>query len=67
METTPITDIADLRNTAEAAEILGLSVRSVLRLVERGDLRPAMKLPGRTGAYLFDVSDLENNKGTRTQ
>lgn len=43
----------NLVNTAEAASQLGISRRQVLRLAERGDLTPALKLPGRTGAYLF--------------
>jgi hypothetical protein len=43
----------NLVNTAEAAAALGVSRRQVLRLAARGDLTPTLKLPGRTGAYLF--------------
>lgn len=44
--------------SAEVARVLGRSVRTVHRLVEDGVL-PAMKLPGETGAYLFDPKDVE--------
>ena len=32
--------------------------RSITRLVERGDLKPAHKVPGATGAYLFARADV---------
>lgn len=44
----------DLITAADAAAILDRPRRTVIRLVERGDLKPAMKLPGIRGAYLFD-------------
>lgn len=40
------------------AEILGVSIRTVQRLAESGDL-PAMKLSGQTGAYVFDPTEVE--------
>ena len=40
--------------TAEAAQILGVSVRKIHRLVASGELACEMKLPGTTGAYVFD-------------
>jgi len=40
--------------TAEVATILSTDRKGVRRLVDRGELVPARKLPGRTGAYLFD-------------
>lgn len=40
------------------AEILGVSVRTVQRLAESGDL-PAMKMTGQTGAYVFDPVQVE--------
>ncbi len=43
---------------AEAANRLGVSIRTIHRLVARGDLAPARKLPGATGAYLFDADDV---------
>lgn len=40
--------------TAEAAKILGVSVRTVHRQAESGELPFEMKLPGPRGAYVFD-------------
>lgn len=45
--------------TAETAEILRVDVRTVHRMAEDGRLTPALKIPGRTGAYLFDRNDVE--------
>lgn len=44
----------DALTTAQVAEVLHIDVRSVHRLVERETLTPTTKLPGRTGAFLFD-------------
>ena len=44
--------------TSAAAELLGVSVRTVHRMVAQGMLTPAGKLPGNTGAYLFDEGDV---------
>jgi excisionase family DNA binding protein len=41
-------------STAQAAEYLKVSPRTVQRLVARGELIPLAKLPGRTGSYVFD-------------
>ena len=49
----------DLIPTAEVARILGVRVSTVSRRVARGDLDYAMKLPGETGAYLFDRAAIE--------
>lgn len=40
--------------TAEAADILGWSRAKVKRAARAGDLPHAVKVPGGTGAYLFD-------------
>ena len=49
-----------LIGTAEAARILEKSPRTVHRLVETGELTPAMTAPGgRAGAFLFNRSDIE--------
>jgi DNA-binding transcriptional MerR regulator len=39
--------------TAQVAEAANRSIRTVSRWISNGQLRPAMKIPGRTGAYLF--------------
>lgn len=44
---------------AEAAEIIGKDRRQITRLVERGELKATRKLPGATGAYLFNRADVE--------
>lgn len=52
--------------TAEAAELLGVSVRTIHRMTAKGLISPTGKLPGPTGAYLFgraDVLDLARHLG----
>lgn len=48
----------DLLPTAEVARLLGRDVRTVHRLVARGDLTPAFKGPGLRGALFFRRSDV---------
>ena len=45
----------ELVTAADAAAILKRPRREVTRLVERGALTPALKLPGIRGAYLFEA------------
>ena len=45
---------------AEVAEQLGITPRAVRGLIERGRFPNWIKLPGKTGAYLIPLSDLEN-------
>ena len=54
----PQDDRPPLISTAEAAAILDCHVRTIHRLVEAGRLAPAAKVPGRTGAYLFNRADV---------
>lgn len=49
----------DAITAKEAGEVLGKNRRQVLRLVSTGQLIPALKLPGDTGAYLFNRADIE--------
>lgn len=49
----------DLIGTSEAVRLAGYSRRTLLRAIARGDLVPAVKLPGETGAYLFHRADVE--------
>lgn len=46
-------------STSEAAEILGIAHRTLINRVESGTVTPAQKLPGKTGAYLFDRAYIE--------
>lgn len=49
-----------LIGTAEAAQILGKSHRTIHRLVKSGDLKPAMTAPGGpAGVFLFRKADVE--------
>lgn len=58
MHTTP-----DLLTTAETCDALGGIDRSTLtRWVQTGRITPAQKLPGRTGAYLFDPAEVQRVK-----
>jgi excisionase family DNA binding protein len=43
----------DLIGTVEAAEILGVERSTLSRWVKEGEIEPAMRLPGKVGAYLF--------------
>ena len=55
MDTSP-----NLVGTAEAAQILGKSHRTIHRLVKSGDLIPEIVAPGGfSGAFLFKRADVE--------
>ena len=54
-----VLDMSNPMTTAQAAEALGITRRAVVARVERGALVPALRLPGRTGAYLFDAEQIE--------
>lgn len=41
-------------STAQVAELLGYSVKTVQRKAAAGELPGAVKLPGRTGVFIFD-------------
>ena len=45
--------------TKQVAERLGKSVATVNRMAADGRLPYAVKVPGETGAYLFDPADIE--------
>ena len=45
--------------TAQTAEILQVTPRAVLQMIESGKLVPTRKLPGRTGTYLVDRAQVE--------
>lgn len=58
MTSATLSDSATIGSSA-AARILGLSHRAVLDRVKAGTLTPLARLEGRTGAYLFDRSEIE--------
>lgn len=49
----------ELISTAEAARILNVHVATLNRMAKAGEVPAAMKLPGKTGAYLFDRKVIE--------
>ena len=52
----------DLVGTVEAAAILGCSVPTLKRKARTGELPHALKMEGRTGAYLFERSVVEAHR-----
>ena len=48
-----------LIGTRQAAEILGVPRTTLASRLAAGTIAPAIKLPGRTGAYLFDRAYIE--------
>jgi hypothetical protein len=54
--------------TGQVAVMLGHRDNStVLKLVKAGRLTPVSKLPGRTGAHLFDIADVQAYMESRNQ
>jgi excisionase family DNA binding protein len=53
--------------TAEIAERYGVSRREIGRLRESGELPYEQKIPGRTGAYLFDADTVQQFFESRTR
>lgn len=58
-------DGADLLTTAQVRDITGWSITSINRWALLGDLPVARKLPGATGAYLFDRAAVEDFRRQR--
>ena len=52
-------------SAVEAAEILGIARRSLISRVEAGTVQAAHKLPGRTGAFLFDQIAADERDATQ--
>lgn len=55
-------DMPDLLTTAQLADLMGVDRSVIIRRVTSGALVPALTLPGRTGAHLFDPSHLEQDE-----
>lgn len=45
--------------TKDVATLLGVSVKTVTRWVDAGELKTVFKGPGIRGAYMFDPKDVE--------
>ena len=50
---------AEALPTTEAARRLGVSRRTLTRMVRSGVLRPVLKAPGLKGAYFFDPAEID--------
>ena len=50
--------------TKQVAERLGKSIATVKRMAADGRLPYAVKVPGDTGAYLFDPADIEAQRAS---
>jgi predicted site-specific integrase-resolvase len=48
----------DLRGSAELCERLGINRSTLSRWVKDGTATPAMRLPGKTGAFLFTEAEV---------
>ncbi len=49
----------DLLGTAEAAEIIGVERSTIAHWMAKGRIVAHLKLPGRTGAVVFERSEVE--------
>jgi excisionase family DNA binding protein len=49
----------DDMTTAQAAQRLGVHIKTITRWVEDERLTPSMKFPGPTGGYLFAHTEVE--------
>jgi hypothetical protein len=50
----------ELLTSTQAGLILGKSGRTVVRMAQKGMIKPATQLPGVNGAILFRRSDIED-------
>lgn len=57
--------MSNLLSATEVAKQLGVSVRTVHRRATTGALPPAGKLPGATGAFVFDPQVVADYAATR--
>jgi predicted site-specific integrase-resolvase len=52
----------NLIGSAEVCDMLGIDRGTLSRWVASGRITPAKQLPGRTGARLFQLSEIEKHK-----
>jgi excisionase family DNA binding protein len=58
--------IPQLLSSTQAAALLGVSIRTVVRMVERGDLEPAQRFgTGPRAAYAFDFEVVQRAAAER--
>lgn len=53
-----MTQTPDLRSSSETCEAIGIDRSTLSRWIKDGTARPAMQLPGKTGAYLFTPDEV---------
>ena len=49
----------ELMTASEVAEAFGRDTRTISRWTREGRLTPTTKLPGQTGAYIYDRAEIE--------
>ena len=54
-----MTETQRLLSTAQVADLLGRSIRTIQRMAEAGEIR-AEKMPGLTGGYVFDAAAVDD-------
>ena len=57
----------DYIGAAEAAGVAGVSVETIKRAARAGLIPVTLKMPGKTGAYLFRIADVEQYAAQREQ
>ncbi|WP_195839936.1 helix-turn-helix domain-containing protein [Cutibacterium porci] len=57
----------ELLSSSEACALLRMPRRTFIDQVKRGQIATAGKLPGHTGAFLFDPDEIERVKREREQ
>jgi len=50
---------ASIVGSAYASRKLGISIDTLHRRIEAGEVEPAGKLPGKTGAYIFNKAAID--------
>jgi predicted site-specific integrase-resolvase len=55
----PSPGVAPLLGSADVCKALGIDRSTLSRWIKDGTAVPSMRLPGKTGAYLFTVEELE--------
>ena len=58
---------SDLIGSAEACEILGIDRPALVRRIAAGKISVFQKLPGATGVYLFERTEIERHRAEQEQ